>query len=73
MRDGSWFTREGAIRGCSGVVATNSQSWATSELTRGGRQLVRPVGTKHCLAQILLWRSNRELDPLNFATVATVV
>jgi hypothetical protein len=37
-------------------MTAGSQSWVTSELTRGGRQI---VGLKDCLSRILLLRSNK--------------
>jgi hypothetical protein len=58
-RGDSWYLCGGATGGCSGAATTHNRSRAASGLTRGGAQLVVPVGSKVCLGQIPLWRSNK--------------
>jgi hypothetical protein len=41
------------------AATSSNQSRATFGLTRGGRQSVESVESKGCLDQILLWRSNK--------------
>jgi hypothetical protein len=47
---------DASTRRCA--AAADSKSRATSGLTRGGRQLIGPLGSKDFLGQILLWTSN---------------